>query len=277
MKKLQLTSLTLGVIAIAAMLLSSPPSIPLQAAYGQIGEFDLGAPTADLRPPLSNVEWFELASERTEIDVDEVHEHINAALEALEDMYTASQELDAEGVADGLTTLSRANDNIMYALSYTRPASEITVTGGSSEEDEEEEEEEEELSEYLASLEAARPVDPLRPDNVTSLNVTLMSSLIDDVAGDTGYMLAVLGNPGGLVSERFYQKIQESANALFDMSDNLNFAVPVEDVTITGQIARIPESRQQALEEDATSTLIFTSFSPSSSMQEQYQKEEGKG
>jgi hypothetical protein len=202
------------------------------------------------------------------IDVDEVHEHINTALEALEDMYAASQELDAEGVANGLTTLSRANDNIMYALSYTRPASEITVTGGSSEDDDEEEEE---LSEYLASLEAARPVDPLRPDNVTSLNVTLMSSLIDDVAGDTGYMLAVLGNPGGIVSERFYQKIQESANALFDMRDNLNFAVPVDDVTITGQIARIPESRQEALEEDATSTLIFTSFSPSSSMQELYQ------
>jgi hypothetical protein len=96
----------------------------LSTAYGQL------ATIADLTPPLSNVEWFELAEERTEIDTDAVKENVDAALQNLFDMKAASQELDAETVAAELSGLSEHNWEINYDLSYTAPPSNITVVGG---------------------------------------------------------------------------------------------------------------------------------------------------
>ncbi len=233
-------------IGAANIIMSSSPT----PVYGQVPAI------ADLTPPLSNVEWFELAESRTEIDVDEVKEHVNAGLEALADMYAASQELDGNGVAEGLTDLSNAAYEIKYALSFTAAPSEIEVVGS-----QEEEEEEEELSEGVAALEAQRPNNTIAliPGNVTNLNISAIESLNRDVEGNTGYMLGVLTNPGGIVSERFYDKIQETANKLFEINDRLNFSIPMEEVRVIGKISDVPASRQEALMEDATSEGILIS------------------
>jgi hypothetical protein len=90
--------------------------------------------------------------------------------------------------------------------------------GGSSEE----EEEEEEFSEGVAALQAQRPANnPLIPQNVTTLNVNTLDSLISDIAVNTGSLLALFSHPGGMVSQDAYDTIQESANILFEMRDKL--------------------------------------------------------
>jgi hypothetical protein len=151
----------------------------LSTAYGQL------AAIADLTPPLSNIEWFELAEERTEIDTDAVKENVDAALQDLFDMKAASQELDAETVAAELFDLSEHNWEINYELSYTAPPSNITVVGGGGD-DSEEEDDEEEVSEEIAALEQARTINPLTPRNFTNLNVTAIDQLTNDIAVNTG-------------------------------------------------------------------------------------------
>ena len=241
-------------LAVAAII--TTPLLPT-ASYGQLPAI------ADLTPPLTNVEWFELAESRTEIDVDEVKEHVNTGLEALADMYAASQELDANDVADGLTELSRASDEIKYALSFTAAPSEITVVGSQEEEEEEaiddEEAEQEEPLEGVAALEAQRTRNPLAPTNVTTLNINAIESLNGDVAFNTGYMLGTLRSPGGIVSQDFYDKIQETANKLFEIRDRVTFSIPMEEVRVIGKISDVPASRQEALMDDATSEEIFFS------------------
>jgi hypothetical protein len=250
------------ILLVAVGAATATPSTSI-AAYGQLPAI------ADLTPPLTNVEWFELAESRSEIDVDEVKEHVNAGLEALADMYAASQELDGNGVADGLTDLSRASDEIKYALSFTAAPSEIAVVGSQEEEDDEEEEgaeeeedgdeEEQEFSEGVAALEAQRPNNTigLIPANITTLNINTIEALNSDVAFNTGYMLGLLTNPGGIVSQEFYDKIQETANKLFEINDRLDFSIPMEEVRVIGKISGVPASRQEALMDDATSQQIF--------------------
>ena len=257
-------SLPLFLTLAAAAAIITTPLLPT-STYGQLPAI------ADLTPPLTNVEWFELAESRTEIDVDEVKEHVNAGLEALADMYAASQELDGNGVADGLTDLSRASDEIKYALSFTAAPSEIAVVGSQEEEDDEEEEgaeeeedgdeEEQEFSEGVSALEAQRPNNTigLIPTNITTLNINTIESLNSDVAFNTGSMLGTLRFPGGIVSQDFYDTIQETANTLFEINDRLDFSIPIEEVRVIGKISDVPASRQEALMDDATSEEIFFS------------------
>ena len=222
----------------------------LSTAYGQL------AAIADLTPPLSNVEWFELAEERTEIDTDAVKENVDAALQDLFDMKAASQELDAETVAAELSDLSEHNWEINYELSYTAPPSNITVVGGGGD-DSEEEDDEEEVSEEIAALEQARTINPLTPRNFTNLNVTAIDQLTNDIAVNTGSLLYIFGQPGGIVSQSAYDKIEETANKLFEIKDRVTFSIPVEEVEGIGQISNVPTSRQSALVEDAETTTIF--------------------
>jgi hypothetical protein len=244
------------ILLVAVGAATATPSTSI-AAYGQLPAI------ADLTPPLTNVEWFELAESRTEIDVDEVKEHVNAGLEALADMYAASQELDANGVADGLTDLSRASYEIDYALSFTAAPSEIAVVGSQEEEEEEDEEDDggEELSEGVAALEAQRPNNTigLIPTNITTLNINTIESLNSDVAFNTGSMLGTLRFSGGIVSQDFYDTIQETANTLFEIRDRVTFSIPIEEVRVIGKISDVPASRQEALMDDATSEEIFFS------------------
>jgi hypothetical protein len=223
----------------------------LSTAYGQL------AAIADLTPPLSNVEWFELAEERTEIDTDAVKENIDAALQDLFDMKAATQELDAETVAAELSDLSEHNWEINYELSYTAPPSNITVVGGGGGGDSEEEDDEEEVSEEIAALEQARTINPLTPRNFTNLNVTAIDQLTGDIAANTGSLLYLFGQPGGIVSQSAYDKIEETANKLFEIKDRLTFSIPVGEVEVIGQISNVPTSRQSALVEDAGTTTIF--------------------
>jgi hypothetical protein len=222
----------------------------LSTAYGQL------AAIADLTPPLSNVEWFELAEERTEIDTDAVKENVDAALQDLFDMKAATQELDAETVAAELSDLSVHNWEINYELSYTAPPSNITVVGGGGG-DSEEEDDEEEVSEEIAALEQARTINPLTPRNFTNLNVTAIDQLTGDIAANTGSLLYLFGQPGGIVSQSAYDKIEETANKLFEIKDRLTFSIPVEEVEVIGQISNVPTSRQAALIEDAGATTLF--------------------
>jgi hypothetical protein len=251
-------SLPLFLTLAAAAAIITTPLLPT-STYGQLPAI------ADLTPPLTNVEWFELAESRTEIDVDEVKEHVSAGLEALADMYAASQELDGNGVADGLTDLSRASYEIDYALSFTAAPSEIAVVGSQEEEEEEDEEEDddggEELSEGVSALEAQRPNNTigLIPTNITTLNINTIESLNSDVAFNTGSMLGTLRFPGGIVSQDFYDTIQETANTLFEINDRLDFSIPIEEVRVIGKISDVPASRQEALMDDATSEEIFFS------------------
>jgi hypothetical protein len=222
----------------------------LSTAYGQL------AAIADLKPPLSNIEWFELAEERTEIDTDAVKENVDAALQDLFDMKAASQELDAETVTAELSDLSEHNWEINYELSYTAPPSNITVVGGGGD-DSEEEDDEEEVSEEIAALEQARTINPLTPRNFTNLNVTAIDQLTNDIAVNTGSLLYIFGQPGGIVSQSTYDKIEETANKLFEIKDRVTFSIPVEEVEGIGQISNVPTSRQSALVEDAETTTIF--------------------
>jgi hypothetical protein len=233
--------------ATASIIILAPPP----AAYGQL------AAIADLTPPLSNVEWFELAEERTEIDTDAVKENVDAALQDLVDMKAATQELDAESVAAELSDLSEHNWEIKYELSYTAPPSNITVAGGGGGGDSEEEGDDE-ASEEIAPLEQARAINPLTPRNFTNLNVTAIDQLISDVEFNIGYLLGIFGDPGGIVSQAAYDKIQETANKLFEIRDRVTFTIPVEEVQVIGKIANVPASRQEALQEDAGTTTIFT-------------------
>ncbi len=224
----------------------------LSTAYGQL------ATIADLTPPLSNVEWFELAEERTEIDTDAVKENVDAALQNLFDMKAASQELDAETVAAELSGLSEHNWEINYDLSYTAPPSNITVVGGGGGGgDSEEEDDEEEVSEEIAALEQARSINPLTPRNFTNLNVTTIDQLTNDIAVNTDSLLYLFGQPGGIVSQSAYDKIEETANKLFEIKDRVTFSIPVEEVEVIGQISNVPTSRQAALIEDAETTTLF--------------------
>jgi hypothetical protein len=233
--------------ATASIIIFAPPP----AAYGQL------AAIADLTPPLSNVEWFELAEERTETDTDGVKENVDAALQDLVDMKAATQELDAESVAAELSDLSEHTWEIKYELSYTAPPSNITVAGGGGGGDSEEEDDDE-VSEEIAALEQARTINPLIPRNFTNLNVTAIDQLISDVEFNIGYLLGTFGDPGGIVSQAAYDKIQETANKLFEIEDRVTFTIPAEGVQVIGKIANVPASRQEALQEDAGTMTIFT-------------------
>jgi hypothetical protein len=223
----------------------------LSTTYGQL------AAIADLTPPLSNVEWFELAEERTEIDTDAVKENVDAALQDLFDMKAASRQLDSETVAAELSDLSQHNWEINYELSYTAPPSNITVVGGGGGGDSEEDDDEEEVPEEIAALEQARTINPLTPRNFTDLNVTTIDQLTNDIAVNTGSLLYTFGQPGGIVSQSAYDKIEETANNLFEIKDRVTFSIPVEEVEVIGQISNVPTSRQAALIEDAGATTLF--------------------
>jgi hypothetical protein len=58
---------------------------PSPPVYGQL------AAIAGRMPPLSNLELFELAEERTEIDIDAVRENVDAALQEFVDMKPTSR------------------------------------------------------------------------------------------------------------------------------------------------------------------------------------------
>jgi hypothetical protein len=241
------SSITFVILFATASIIILPPLSP---AYGQL------AAIADLTPPLSNVEWFELAEERTEIDTDVVKENVDDALQDLFDMKAATQELDAETVAAELSDLSEHNWEINYELSYTAPPSNITVVGGGGG-DGEEEDDEEEVSEEIAALEQARTINPHTPRNFTNLNVTAIDQLTNDIAVNTGSLLYLFGQPGGIVSQSAYDKIEETANKLFEIKDRVTFSIPVEEVEVIGQISNVPTSRQSALIEDAGTTTLF--------------------
>jgi hypothetical protein len=44
----------------------------------------------------------------------------------------------------------------------------------------------------------------------------------------------IFGQPGGIVYQAAYDKIQETANKLFEIKDRVNFSIPVEEVHVIG-------------------------------------------
>jgi hypothetical protein len=51
--------------------------------------------------------------------------------------------------------------------------------------------------------------------------------------------LYIFRQPGGIVSQAAYDKIQETANKLFEIKARVNFSNPVEEVHVIGQISNI--------------------------------------